>query len=239
MGTIAGFIVLLGLVYVILRHWLRTKLIDLEHRIDSLSARIPSKATTAKPDEVNAQIVEARLLATRVDTNYRADRNWIGIVLILVVAGAGIWFQTTTDNIPAQINKVLEEKAVQQSIDRIAEADTSAKAILAMIPRLRAARDSLYVTGSTDVANTEWLQYDSIGVYTTVNTSKGHFKTTPRYFCVLVGNSGNFQTLGGSSIYDPKPDRFRVYIRSLAGPIDVQNAKASRWHIEWIALPVD
>src|SRR5215216_6144549 len=71
-----------------------------------------------------------------------------------------------------------------------------------------------------------WQQYENdAGVFIDVDTAGHHFTTTPVYVTALHGNSSHWATTGGSSVYNPTPTGFRVYIRwSDGGSLTVSQA---------------
>lgn len=94
-------------------------------------------------------------------------------------------------------------------------------------------------SGSTPVGNTAWQQYpDGEGIFLDVDTSSFGFKTTPIYITSLGGESGHWGTTGATSIYNPTPQGFRVYVRhSTGGVLTPAGANRLGWHINWIAVP--
>jgi hypothetical protein len=92
--------------------------------------------------------------------------------------------------------------------------------------------------GSTPVGNTAWQQYpDGEGVFVDVDTSSAGFKTTPIYITSLGGRNGHWGTTGATSIYEPTPTGFRVYVRwSTGGLLTPAEANGAEWHINWIAV---
>jgi len=94
-------------------------------------------------------------------------------------------------------------------------------------------------SGSTPVGNTAWQQYpDGEGIFLDVDTSSFGFETTPIYITSLGGKSGHWGTTGATSIYDPTPKGFRVYVRhSTGGVLTPAGANQLGWHINWIAVP--
>ena len=100
--------------------------------------------------------------------------------------------------------------------------------------------------GSTPVGNTAWQPYSSSpdnvfggeGVFVDVDTSSAGFTTTPIYITSLAGTSYHWATTGATSIYDPTPTGFRVYIRfPNGGSLTPAVANQYGWHINWIAVP--
>jgi hypothetical protein len=93
--------------------------------------------------------------------------------------------------------------------------------------------------GSTPVGNTAWQQYPGgEGIYVDVDTSSDKFTTTPIYITSLGGKINHWWTTGATSIYDPTPTGFRVYVRySTGGPLTPAMANQYGWHINWIAVP--
>jgi hypothetical protein len=100
-------------------------------------------------------------------------------------------------------------------------------------------RSALIARGSTPVGNTAWQQYPGgEGIFVDVDTSSAGFTTTPIYITSLGGNRGHWGTTGATSIYEPTPTGFRVYVRwSTGGPLTPTDANDVEWHINWIAVP--
>jgi hypothetical protein len=82
----------------------------------------------------------------------------------------------------------------------------------------------------------QWVQYSSDGIYVDVSTASAGFTQTPYYFTSLVGNTMHWVVRGSSSLYDPSPTGFRVYIHYEG--ITVSNANDWGWYINWIAIGV-
>jgi hypothetical protein len=94
--------------------------------------------------------------------------------------------------------------------------------------------------GTTATDGSDWVNYFSNGIYVDVNTSKGAFTTTPYYFASLHGEAWHWATTGGTSIYLPKKDSFRVYVRWADGAaLDKAKAQQGKWHIQWFGVQVD
>jgi hypothetical protein len=106
-------------------------------------------------------------------------------------------------------------------------------------PALSQAVQSAFIAkGSTPVGNTAWQQYpDGEGVFVDVDTSSAGFKTTPIYITSLGGRLAHWSTTGATSIYEPTPTGFRVYVRwSTGGLLTPAEANYNQWHINWIAV---
>lgn len=93
-------------------------------------------------------------------------------------------------------------------------------------------------SGSTTPGSTNWKAYGGdTGVYLDVDTSSCSFTTTPKYTTSLGGSSSHWATTGATSIYVPKPNGFRVYVRWANGanltPAQANNLK---WHINWLGV---
>jgi hypothetical protein len=98
---------------------------------------------------------------------------------------------------------------------------------------------TIIASGQTPPGTTNWQQYTGniSGIFVDVNTSAAGFSTTPVYVTSLGGNSGNWSTTGGSSVYQETPAGFRVYVR-FPGSASITPAEANswQWHINWIAI---
>jgi len=106
-------------------------------------------------------------------------------------------------------------------------------------PALSQSVQSAFIAkGSTPVGNTDWQQYpDGEGVYVDVDTSSAGATTTPIYITSLGGRLAHWSTTGATSIYEPTPTGFRVYVRwSAGGPLTPAEANFNEWHINWIAV---
>lgn len=104
--------------------------------------------------------------------------------------------------------------------------------------------------GSTTPGTTNWQPYSNdaappgieAGIYVDVDTSEAGFTSTPKYVISLGGGS-HWRVTGSSSVYNPTPTSFRVYIRfsetditSLYPTLTPQYANGAQWHINWIAV---
>ena len=108
-----------------------------------------------------------------------------------------------------------------------------------LTPALSQSVQSAFIAkGSTPVGNTAWQQYpDGEGVFVDVDTSSAGAKTTPIYITSLGGRLAHWSTTGATSIYEPTPRGFRVYVRwSVGGPLTPAEANFNQWHINWIAV---
>ena len=92
--------------------------------------------------------------------------------------------------------------------------------------------------GSTVPGATSWQPYGSnSGVYVDIDTSGCGFSSTPRYFTSIGGRSGHWATTGATSIYNPTPTKFRIYIRwANGGSLTPASANGRKWHINWFAV---
>ncbi|MCI5117686.1 MAG: hypothetical protein D3913_06930 [Candidatus Electrothrix sp. LOE1_4_5] len=100
--------------------------------------------------------------------------------------------------------------------------------------------------GSTEPGATEWIQYGGdakTGVYVDVDTSAASFTKTPIYTTSIAGKSSHWHTTGASSVYNPSPTGFRIYVRwsELDNPMTPETANQSKfqWHINWIGIEPD
>jgi hypothetical protein len=94
-------------------------------------------------------------------------------------------------------------------------------------------------SGSTEPGNTDWKPYNdrNKGVYVDVDTSQCNFTKTPNYVISIAGKSHLWETTGGSSVYNPKPDGFRVYIRFSSDKlVTPEKANGWSWHINWVGV---
>lgn len=107
-------------------------------------------------------------------------------------------------------------------------------------------RSALIARGSTPVGNTAWQPYfvpgnvttAGEGIFVDVDTTSAGFTTTPIYITSLGGTGYHWGTTGATSIYNPTPTGFRVYIRFPDGSsLTPAFANQLGWHINWIAVP--
>lgn len=86
----------------------------------------------------------------------------------------------------------------------------------------------------------QWRQHNprkNEGLFVDVDTSSAGFIKTPVYVTSLYGRRGHWMTTGGSSVCDPTPKNFRVYIRYADGsPLARTVAQREGWYIEWIGM---
>jgi len=100
-------------------------------------------------------------------------------------------------------------------------------------------QSALIARGSTPASNTAWQPYGAQGIFVDVDTSLAGFTNTPMYITSLGGIGNHWETTGATSIYNPTPTGFRVYLRlASAGPITPAFANQYGWHINWIAVPL-
>jgi hypothetical protein len=85
-----------------------------------------------------------------------------------------------------------------------------------------------------------WKQHGEGGVYLDVDTRSAKFDSTPKYVISLGGPGGNmYETSGGaSSVYNPTPTSFRVYLkRADSRPLPVQTVIDNyKWYVSWIGI---
>ena len=104
-------------------------------------------------------------------------------------------------------------------------------------------------SGKTDPDNTAWQPYNPTspipgrGIYVDVDTSKAGFTKTPNYVISVCGHTDHWVLTGTSTIYDPTPTGFRVYVRysynkpgQEAPPLTPAYAKQCKWHVSWIGI---
>ncbi len=92
--------------------------------------------------------------------------------------------------------------------------------------------------GSTTPGATDWQSYgNNTGIFVDVDTSSGGFTSTPRYFSSVGGRSSHWATTGGTSIYTPTANKFRIYLRWANGQnITPAQANNLEWHINWVGV---
>src|SRR5438105_15297019 len=92
-------------------------------------------------------------------------------------------------------------------------------------------------SGQTPAGSTNWVVYSPTGIYVDVNTSSAGFTTTPVYVTSLAGNSSHWATTGASSVYNPTPTGFRVYVRWVDNsPLTPATANGFQWRISWVGM---
>lgn len=87
-----------------------------------------------------------------------------------------------------------------------------------------------------------WQQNTDAGVYLDVDTSLAKFSGTPTYVISLGGAGSMWLSSGGaSSIYDPTPTSFRVYVRHVDGAaLPVKTVTDDwKWYVNWIGMEGD
>jgi RHS repeat-associated protein len=89
-------------------------------------------------------------------------------------------------------------------------------------------------SGRTTPGSTNWVQYDTNGIYVDVSTSACGLAAVPLYLTSLGGNSSHYVTQGATSIYSPTATGFRIYIYQ--GGITPTLANQWQWHINWLAI---
>jgi hypothetical protein len=88
-------------------------------------------------------------------------------------------------------------------------------------------------TGRTTEGSTNWLQYNTDGIYVDIDTSACDFTSTPIYISNLAGNGDNWTATGGSSPYSRTATDFRIYVYYPGMTPAAANNKG--WHINWMA----
>ena len=104
-------------------------------------------------------------------------------------------------------------------------------------------------SGSTKPVNTAWQPYDPTssipgrGIFVDVDTSHAGFTKTPNYVISVGGRSHHWELTGTSTIYDPTPTKFRVYVRlsynktgQETPPLTPAQANTHLWHVTWIGV---
>lgn len=98
---------------------------------------------------------------------------------------------------------------------------------------------SARIASGATAPGVDWQQHGN-GVVITVDTSAGSFATTPNYVVSLGGTGGNmWETTGGaSSVYEPTPTSFKMYVKRADGAAltlnQVQNTY--KWYVTWIGM---
>jgi hypothetical protein len=91
--------------------------------------------------------------------------------------------------------------------------------------------------GRTTPGATAWQAYFADGISVDVNTSAAGFTSTPLYIVSLHGSSHHWATTGGSSVYNPTPTGFRIYVRFSSGAnLTPTDANTNQWHIQWVGI---
>jgi len=204
----------------------------------------PSPSINQQLDELKKELGQTRTELEKTQTEYKTDRTWLFRFFFFMLAVAAVIYKTTVDQIPNKISEQLAGTAIKQIGD-------SAQTIMRSIVLQKIKSDSILKAsfeqekltifqGSTPEGNTSWAEFQN-GVTVTVNTESYQFKSTPTYVAVLLGTAGIWSTMGVTSIYNPTPKSFTVYIR----PYDPKNkdvkvtpaiANQAKWQIQWIAL---
>ncbi len=84
---------------------------------------------------------------------------------------------------------------------------------------------------------TDWQVYSSAGIFVDVHTSAAGFTATPRYVTALHGSGSHWATTGGSSVYVPTPQGFRIYIQwADRSPLTPAQATSNGWYVQWIGI---
>ena len=88
----------------------------------------------------------------------------------------------------------------------------------------------------------EWAQRQDGAIMAQIDTSSAGFKKTPIYLTAMYGNQTHSLAIGISSIYDPSPTGFTLYIRRVEGPefsradLTITNAQRWGWYVQWIGI---
>ena len=98
---------------------------------------------------------------------------------------------------------------------------------MAVYPDVRS--DTMCV-GHTLQEETPWQLYSATAVMTNVNTSFCDLGETPTYFTSLAGKSSHWLSTGGTAIYSPTRDSFRIYLNDAT----LETAQNADWYINWI-----
>ena len=106
-------------------------------------------------------------------------------------------------------------------------------------------------SGSTVPGKTDWKPYEpnhpipGRGIFVDVDTSEFGFTKTPNYVASLCGNSSHWELTGTSSIYDPTPTKFRIYLRRSYNkhgqetpPLTPDMANKLGWYVTWVGVEV-
>ncbi len=90
----------------------------------------------------------------------------------------------------------------------------------------------------------DWVDYHQRGIYVDVDTSQANFTSTPHYIVSLEGDGYHWCANGTTSIYEPTPTGFRVYLRwtddkghyNHHNPLRADFAKQKNWHLKWTGI---
>ena len=88
--------------------------------------------------------------------------------------------------------------------------------------------------GTTRRFFTQWEDYSSDGISTTVDMSDCGFVKTPTIITDLEGFGWQWKTT--SAIYSATPDSFRLQVRNWLWDPQGGNAGKKGWNVEWIAV---
>lgn len=96
-------------------------------------------------------------------------------------------------------------------------------------------------SGRTQPGATNWQVYHVNAIYVDVDTSAAGFTQTPVYVTSIGGDSQHYGTDGASAVYSATATGFRIFIKWDTGyknsnAITPEEANASKWHINWIAI---
>jgi len=169
------------------------------------------------------------------------SRTTILSAVITAIASLGVaWI--TASGVGAQKGAEGANDAIQSAGSRLGELQRELEAANKEIGQMKAALAQVALTvrsGQTIPGRTGWQPYDNStrGIFLDVDTRSAGFASTPRYIASLQGSSGVWMTSGGSEVYEPTSQGFRVYVRFTDGtPITPEQANKDGWHIVWVGL---
>lgn len=170
-----------------------------------------------------------------------SSRNTILSAAIAATASLGVaWI--TASGVGARKGAEGANDAIEDAGSKLGDLQRELTTATAGIGQLRAALTQVALTvrsGQTVPNRTGWQPYENStrGVYVDVDTRSAGFQSTPRYIASLHGTSSVWESSGGSGIYEPTAQGFRVYVRFNDGrPITPEDANKFGWHIVWVGL---
>ncbi len=68
-----------------------------------------------------------------------------------------------------------------------------------------------------------------------VDTSAAGFTRAPTYVAAVAGDGATAGVTGGSAVYDPTANGFRVYLHrwNATSALTAEQARAAGWHVTW------
>jgi len=229
-------------------------IVSLDELVTELSVQVAKLTTSLSVIKLDGEKTRMELEHTKAKISTLEDYDIS--MLEKKVEGLNTALSVTTENFgdiredvdhtKTKVEKLEENEipTLKNAIDElvISVADTNAKVDeideeVALVSGEEEAGSSKCIkvcAGTTGRESTDWINYNSQGIYTDVDIGSCGFVKTPTVTTSLEGRSYHWTADGTSAVYSVSPTGFRIYIYN--SNLREDFAKNYDYNVEWISV---